>query len=59
MLGKLKTFTFTFDKPFHIGSKNAFIEEFFQDPSVFNSIQKLNSNGKWVNLGKHQEQQSI
>jgi hypothetical protein len=51
MLGKLKTFMFTFDKQFHMGSKDAFILDFFQDQNVTSSLKKLSNNGDWQTLG--------
>jgi hypothetical protein len=50
MRGKLKTFMFTFDKQFHVGSKDSFILEFFQDDHVVSSLKKLNQNGEWQPL---------
>lgn len=52
MHSKLRAFTFTFDKHFHMGTKNEFILEFFQDETVINTLQKLDPRGKWNNLGK-------
>lgn len=51
MRGKLKSYTFTFDKQFHLGSKNQFILEFFQDDKVISSIEKQERNGVWKSLG--------
>lgn len=51
MRGKLKTYTFTFDKQFHLGKKDQFILEFFQDEKIISSLQKQGKNGVWNNLG--------
>lgn len=41
---------FTFDKQFHIGSKESFILEFFQDENVLSTLQKLSNTGEWEKL---------
>jgi hypothetical protein len=51
MRGKLKSFMFTFDRQFHMGSKDSFILEFFQDEGVISSLKKLSTGGDWQNLG--------
>ncbi|RNA22611.1 hypothetical protein BpHYR1_002553, partial [Brachionus plicatilis] len=50
MKGKLKTFMFTYDKQFHMGSKDSFILDFFQDEHVLSKLQKMTNNGAWVNM---------
>ena len=50
MRGKLKSFMFTFDRQFHMGSKDAFILEFFQDENVVSTLKKLSNLGEWQTL---------
>ncbi|CAF0704526.1 unnamed protein product [Brachionus calyciflorus] len=50
MRGKLKTFMFTFDKQFHMGSRDSFILDFFQDDNVFSKIKKMTPTGNWINM---------
>ena len=39
MRGKIRTFTYTFDKQFHLGTKDQFILEFFQDDKIISTLQ--------------------
>jgi hypothetical protein len=50
MRGKLKSFMYTFDRQFHMGSKDSFILEFFQDDNVVSTLKKLANNGDWQSL---------
>lgn len=51
MRGKLRTFTYTFDKQFHLGKKEQFILELFQDDKIISTLEKQGKGGSWSALG--------
>ena len=53
MRGKIRTFTYTFDKQFHLGTKDQFILEFIQDDKIISTLQKQGKGGSWNALGKN------